>query len=235
MERLIRDTGAAIELNALFQKLSIERGGDEEMDAQVARLFAEAEKIANPKAFYRQAHVDEVREDYAVVDGVRFSSPLVSRNLGAEENGMIYPYTATCGRELYIWAKSLTDFYEQYIADCIMELYLRRIMETLHGTVKHAHFEGRDMSAMAPGSLETWPVSEQVPLFEVLGKGAADAGVEVSESLLLYPIKSVSGFYFTSAQHFENCAMCPRLDCPNRRAPFDEALSMLAMGGGCGV
>ena len=38
MERLIRDTGAAIELNALFQKLSIERGGDEEMDAQVARL-----------------------------------------------------------------------------------------------------------------------------------------------------------------------------------------------------
>ncbi len=89
---------------------------------------------------------------------------------------MIYPYTATCGRELYIWAKSLTDFYEQYIANCIMELYLRRIMETLHGTVKHAHFEGRDMSAMAPGSLETWPVSEQVPLFEVLGKGAADAG-----------------------------------------------------------
>ncbi len=56
MERLICDTGAAIELNALFQKLSIERGGDEEMDAQVARLFAEAEKIANPKAFYRQAH-----------------------------------------------------------------------------------------------------------------------------------------------------------------------------------
>lgn len=88
---------------------------------------------------------------------------------------------------------------------------------------------------MAPGSLETWPISEQVPLFTLLGKGAVEAGVEVSESFLLYPIKSVSGFYFSAAQHFENCAMCPRIDCPNRRAPFDEALSMLAMGGGCGV
>ena len=235
MERLICDTGAAIELNALFQKLSIERGGDEEMDAQVARLFAEAEKIANPKAFYRQAHVDEVREDYAVVDGVRFSSPLVSRNLGAEENGMIYPYTATCGRELYIWAKSLTDFYEQYIANCIMELYLRRIMETLHGTVKHAHFEGRDMSAMAPGSLETWPVSEQVPLFEVLGKGAADAGVEVSSRSCCIRSSRSAGSTSRPRSILKTCAMCPRLDCPNRRAPFDEALSMLAMGGGCGV
>ena len=234
MEMLIRDAGARIELDALFEKLAIVRGADEETDALVERLFADAEKIACPKAFYRQANVDEIHEHYAVVDGVRFSSPLVSRNLGTE-NKTVYPYTATCGRELYEWAKSLTDFYEQYIADCVMELYLRRIMGTLHDEVKRVHFAGRDMSAMAPGSLETWPISEQVPLFTLLGKGAVEAGVEVSESFLLYPIKSVSGFYFSAAQHFENCAMCPRIDCPNRRAPFDEALSMLAMGGGCGV
>ena len=65
---LIRDAGARIELDALFEKLAIVRGADEETDALVERLFADAEKIACPKAFYRQANVDEIHENYAVVD-----------------------------------------------------------------------------------------------------------------------------------------------------------------------
>jgi len=35
------------------------------------------------------------------------------------------------------------------------------------------------------------------------------------------PLKSGSGIWFPSESHYENCMLCPRTDCPNRRAPYD--------------
>ena len=38
------------------------------------------------------------------------------------------------------------------------------------------------------------------------------------------PVKSTSGFWFPSEVKFENCQLCPRKDCPNRKASFDKKL-----------
>ena len=44
--------------------------------------------------------------------------------------------------------------------------------------------------------------------------------VELTPENLMLPHKSCSAIYFESEQPFENCAYCPRPNCPNRRARF---------------
>ena len=40
----------------------------------------------------------------------------------------------------------------------------------------------------------------------------------------MIPDKSSSGIYFESGKVYENCGLCPRLDCPNRRMPYSEEM-----------
>jgi len=49
-------------------------------------------------------------------------------------------------------------------------------------------------------------------------------GVELTDSQLMKPNKSVSGFLFPSESDYENCQLCPRENCPNRSADFEEEL-----------
>ena len=49
-----------------------------------------------------------------------------------------------------------------------------------------------------------------------------DIGVELTDTFLMLPVKSGSGLLFETEQSYENCSMCPRTDCPNRRAQFDK-------------
>ena len=40
----------------------------------------------------------------------------------------------------------------------------------------------------------------------------------------MVPTKSVSGILFPAEETFASCQLCPRDDCPNRRAPYDPEL-----------
>ncbi|MGE5222062.1 MAG: vitamin B12 dependent-methionine synthase activation domain-containing protein, partial [Omnitrophica WOR_2 bacterium] len=80
------------------------------------------------------------------------------------------------------------------------------------------------LAAMNPGSLEDWPLSEQNSLFALLGDVTETTGVRLTDSMLMQPTKSVSGIYFTSAEGFASCQLCPRQACPNRRATYDPDL-----------
>jgi predicted transcriptional regulator len=77
---------------------------------------------------------------------------------------------------------------------------------------------------MNPGSLTDWPLREQRALFSLLGDVQATVGVELTNSLLMVPTKSVSGIFFPAEESFASCQLCPREACPNRRAPYDPEL-----------
>ena len=79
-------------------------------------------------------------------------------------------------------------------------------------------------ATMAPGSLSNWPLPQQRPLFDVLGDVQGIIGVELSDSFLMTPNKSVSGVRFPTEEGFASCQLCPREGCPNRRAPYDQTL-----------
>ena len=78
---------------------------------------------------------------------------------------------------------------------------------------------------MSPGSLESWPISQQVPLFELLGEAVAASGVQLTDSMLMIPTKSVSGIIFQTDDTFESCMLCQKDNCPNQRAPYNESLN----------
>jgi hypothetical protein len=77
---------------------------------------------------------------------------------------------------------------------------------------------------MNPGSLPDWPLEQQRVLFELLGDTRKTIGVELTESLVMVPIKSVSGILFTNEEEFASCRRCSRQGCPGRRVPYDPEL-----------
>jgi hypothetical protein len=75
---------------------------------------------------------------------------------------------------------------------------------------------------MSPGSLEDWPISEQPKLFSLFGDTERSVGVKLTDSLLMIPRKSISGILFPSEEGFVSCRLCPRENCPSRKALYDR-------------
>jgi hypothetical protein len=188
---------------------------------ELASCVRQAEAVARPKAMYRVGYLEDRGEDWVVIGGQRFTSRILSVNLAPVHR--VFVYVATCGREIQEWARGRTDPLERYWSNVIQESVLRAASRALLAHLNQLYDPGRT-SSMAPGSLGEWPLSEQRPLFAFLGDTEERIGVRLSESLLMVPTKSVSGIRFVTEERFESCQLCPRTDCPGRRAPYDAAL-----------
>jgi hypothetical protein len=188
---------------------------------RLEQLLHEAQTVARPKALYKVALIDEKGEDYVLIDGVRFNSRVLRINL--DEVHRVFPYVATCGTELKEWADELDDMLESYWADVINELALRAAVATLNAHLAERYQPGQT-ATMNPGSLGEWPLREQRALFQLLEDPESTIGVQLTKSCLMVPSKSVSGIQFPTASGFFNCQLCPRVECPNRRAPYEPEL-----------
>lgn len=192
-------------------------------DGEVDDLLAQAQSIAHPCAYVLPLSVDSLAEDHAILSGVRFESTLLSKQLAPlmkGEHPTVYAYTITCGKELHQWSQSQDDILLQGVAEDICVKYLYMAAAALREYVSENYFPGKHFSAMNPGSLNTWDITNQKPLFGLLGEGADKCGVELTDSMLMIPFKSGSGVYFESEHNFESCMFCDKLNCPNRRAEF---------------
>ncbi|MBN2391857.1 MAG: vitamin B12 dependent methionine synthase [Anaerolineae bacterium] len=194
--------------------------------ANLQRLVDEAEAVARLKALYKVAFIDDRGDDYVVVDGVRLDSRVLSVNL--EPVHRVFPYVATCGVELDAWAHTQDDMLYKYWADGIKEVAVREAIQALFDHMTEAY--GLDkMALMSPGSLDDWPMPQQQPLFNILGDVAGAIGVQLSDSFVMTPNKSLSGLWFATGRQdwredFASCQLCPRENCPGRHAPYDDTL-----------
>ena len=193
-----------------------------EMADELLEQAAVASQLARPKALYLVAYVTDRGEDYVEVEGHRFTSSVLRVNL--EQAHRVFPYLATCGWELHQWAEGIADPLLRYWADVLKQLALLQALRALDEHIATVYAPG-DTSAMNPGSLPDWPIEQQAVLFALLGAAARAIGVQLTASMLMIPNKSVSGIRFPTTEHFESCQLCPRENCPGRRAPFDSALS----------
>lgn len=208
-----------IDAEKMSKMLHISGGSEDEID--FVAMVKEAGQVANPKVMFGVTCVEERSEDQIVLSGIKFDSRVLSRNLENVEK--VIPFTATCGMELQDWAAQFTDIIWNYWAEAIKEAALQSALEFLFKMIKQEYIPGH-VSTMSPGSLENWPISQQVPLFELLGDTKGRIGVTLTDSLLMVPTKSVSGIVFPRDLSFESCHLCLRTNCPNRRAPYDETL-----------
>lgn len=203
----------------LLQHLHVKT--DHPMAADAERLLEEAREIARPKAMVGLAAIEEKGEDWVVIEGTRLDSRVLRVNLDQAHRAFVY--VATCGMELQRWGEKLTDMLHSYWADEIKAMALGAAVRALNTYLVECYRPGQT-AAMSPGSLVDWPIQQQRPLFQILDDPTAAIGVELTDSYLMVPNKSVSGLRFSTEEPFESCLLCPRDDCPGRRAPHDPDL-----------
>lgn len=216
---VVADLRLDINTGGLLQALRVEENS---ADAKsVTALVEAATAVGKPKGIYRQAFIDDAGDDYVVVDGIQFDSRILRVNLDGVHR--VFPYVVTAGRELDEWSMTVEGMLEQYWADKIKEAALWSAFRDFTARLIAAYSLG-NTAVMNPGSLEDWPISEQTKLFKLLGDPQQAIGVELTESYLMIPTKSVSGIRFATEITFENCQLCSRENCPGRRAPYDPLL-----------
>lgn len=189
--------------------------------AEIRQLAVEAAAIARPKGLFRLCFIGEKGTDTVSVEGITFTSRVLRVNLG--ELQRVFAFVCTSGHELDAWAHAPLDTLSRFYADAVNEAVLHAAIASLWQYITD-RFAVAQLSAMNPGSLVDWPLREQRPLFGLLGDVKDAIGVALTDSLLMVPTKSVSGFLFPGEETFASCQLCPRAGCPNRRAPYDADL-----------
>jgi len=188
----------------------------------IGELLEAVMPLARPRFFYFETPLDEVTVEGVTIQGVTFESRVLAKNLADKE--VVYPYLATSGGELidYIEANDL-ELVDQLYVDAVMEMLVNKASLTLDRRLTNELPQGM-IAAVNPGSLVDWSITEQQKMFELFGDASKRLGVTLSQSSLMSPIKSVSGIYYPSDTFFDNCVLCQRTNCPDRKAEFDEAL-----------
>lgn len=215
-------TPSAEEIAEINPSRLIESAGEDNAD-ELSDMLKAAAKIASPKALYAVAPVHAVDAGAVKAGGILIESELVSEKLSGLSR--VFPYVCTCGAELESWsAEYASDPLSMYWADEIKKLYLGRVISLFYAYIS-GHYDIRShFSQLNPGSLKQWPLQGQRQLFAMIGEDEIyeRIGVRLTDSFLMLPSKSVSGIGFESETDYHNCSLCPRSDCPNRRAPMEK-------------
>lgn len=209
----------ALDTGDILDKLRLK--SDSAYCEDVTKMVAEAVAIARPKAIYGLAPVKIRGESDVAIGGIDFASRVLRVNL--DQVDKVVPYVITVGRELEKWSLQYKDMLYSYYADFIKGSVLTSARETAMSAIDR-QYDLKHTARMNPGSLEDWPLTQQVPLFQLLGDVKGAIGVELTESCLMFPVKTVSGIYYETADDFASCQLCPKENCPNRRAKYDEHL-----------
>ena len=217
---VLQDFPLKLDILALFSQVKISPDSPDGMF--LTELIEAVQPKIRPKVIYQTCYIQEKDEDGVQIAGQKFVSKVLSMNLASVDR--VFPFVATCGVEVEELTGQYSDLLHQYVLDLLKEQVLRKAILYLNKCIQTRHVPGK-ISMMNPGSLQDWPLREQRKLFSIFGDVKSAIGVELTESCLMHPVKSVSGIIFPTESRFENCQLCPRDECPNRRAPYDEALA----------
>lgn len=204
-----------IDFEALLTKLHIKK--ESSYFAEIEMMATEAQLIARPKIVYKDATIEVKGDNFVVIDGIKLTSHVLRVNM--DEALKAFPFVVTCGSELELWSKQFEDYFSSFCADMIKEMVLRSAIQTFEAHLAKEVGLGHAVN-MNPGSLTDWPINEQIHIFKLLGDVEELIGVQLTDSYLMLPIKTVSGIRFPKEGTFESCQLCPREKCPSRKALY---------------
>ena len=219
--QVFTNTPFSLELEPLLRQVSVKPESDDARELE--ELAHLAEEIAKPKAMYTESFVEAKDNDSVCIDGIVFKSRMLRSNLDAVER--VFPFIATCGREVDEAFSGKGDFLKQFWWDTIKAHLLGAASKYLSDRL-HRSFRLSKTSTMSPGSgdASVWPIEQQRALFELLGDVEGSIGVKLTDSFLMVPNKTVSGIRFPTERDFRSCQVCHRENCSSRSANFDEVL-----------
>ena len=224
--------------DALINMARVEDPEDRERFYELTR---EAE-LRKGAAVFTECVVNDIDGDDVTIGASSSSVTFHARPLSRlfAKGATVYPYVATCGREMAEFGESLTDPLEKYWWDVIMQGAVMHARNAMYNDV--SKIAGYEPVSANPGSIEMWPISNQPALFSLIGDVTGMIGVTIATSFLMIPLKSVSGIFFPGANaaasgdttasngtvasgvFTHNCCICTRENCSGRRAPFDAQL-----------
>jgi hypothetical protein len=208
-----------VDLRSIKKSAHVPEGEGEE---RLLSLNAAAHSVMAAKAVYKVSYIDSKAEDSVVIDGVPFRSKVLRKHFDKVER--VFPYVVTIGEGLDDMEKASGDPLEKYYLDLIGNAAVVNAREQIKKRLS-TRFALQCLSYLGPGQLKDWPLEEQSPLFSLLGDVESAVGVTLSESLLMIPRKSLSGIYFPTEIPFMACQLCPKENCPSRKARYDEKLA----------
>ncbi len=219
--QLLDDIPFVLDVDALLKRAHLESGTEDA--AEFRDLACRASAEARPKALYKECYIDAKGDDTVIIDGVTFTSHALRRNL--EEAERVFAFIATCGRELDQIDIPQGDFLKRFWLDSIKTALLGVSLSHLAAHLNKRYTLGKS-ATMSPGSSDVtvWPIEQQKELFSLFGDSNELIGVELTDSFLMIPNKSVSGIRFPTELDFHGCQLCHRAHCPSRSAPFCSAL-----------
>ncbi len=203
------------DLEAAGRKLRIQPGQAKFVD-RLTKLAEEAATVARPKAAAKLCGLNFLDDERVVLGGATFTSPLLRQNMG--ELGRAFPYLSTEGHEMADWALGLSSSLDKVFATALRETAVKQAEGQLEKKLTEQYGISQ-VSAMNPGSLAIWPITQQEQLFQALAPFPETLGVTLLPSFMMSPEYAVSGIFFQTETKYFNCQLCPQADCPNRKAP----------------
>ncbi|MBD3157869.1 MAG: hypothetical protein GF309_03680 [Candidatus Lokiarchaeota archaeon] len=201
-------------------KLRLSEGQAEEAD--FPSILEQVQELAEPRAVWERCRIEEIGDGFIVISGIHFQSNVLASELTKSDT--IFPFVMTIGDAVEKQARRTEDALKQYCYEYLGDYVLLQASDQL----KH-HLEmlsgGAHLSWYSPGSVDDFKLERQRELFRLLGDVREKIGVELEENLVMYPRKSISGFYFRSEEPFYTCQICGREKCLGRRAAYDPAIA----------
>lgn len=201
------------------------RGFSRSLHAKVERVEGRFGELLEPRFGYRVFRI--ARSERGVVtleNGVRLRSARMARAVRDARD--LVCFLATLGEDLDREIARLFEanrLSEGYIMDALGSVAVENMVEQFHRIVEErSELQGRAVTLrFSPGYCD-WPVTDQAELLSLID--TERMGVELLESCLIQPRKSVSGVFGITpagpsarAEPYNPCRACPRTDCIARR------------------
>ncbi|MDD5701004.1 MAG: hypothetical protein PHU23_03045 [Dehalococcoidales bacterium] len=214
-----------IPLNLDIAKIMVRlelHGGSKLDESSVRELADTASKVARPRALYRESFITGKTGNSVEIDGTEFVSHLLRINLDRADR--VFPYIATCGKELDSLQVSGADDSLIYCLKLIKEMTLTAAVSRLQDYLS-CKYALDFIFILDPGEMQAWPSDHRKLLFSLLGNVEKPIGVRLTEDNSLIPAYSRTGIFYHADIEFESCQLCSKEPCMTRRAPYNPELA----------
>ncbi len=208
MIRIFSDIETDLDFGKLLGQLKIQTDTPEYDEFSV--LFQQASGVAAPKALLRKVPVISRTEDSICAGGVELNSRILSSKSAGSDYVLFF--AATCGLEFDRIKIGEDDFLAAYWLDVIREECMTQAFSHIQKHAREVYNYTRSVS-LCPSDAGSWPLHELKQVFSVLGQGAGEIGLELSEYCFMKPSKSLCGIVVNIHDQFEACQIC---DCRDK-------------------
>ena len=211
-----------LEREELFRSFKKQENTRAMMEKYMDEIILVALPVVRAKGLYRVSCIGARDSDGVEIDGVRFTSKVLSQSLSNIDT--VFPYIVTCGKELDELPVSPKDHLRYYCLDIIKMNVLFQASKYFMDYLKEK-YALKEITHLHPGEFADWPIEQQEQLFSLFDNTEEAIGVKLSSTKTIQLIKSGSGILFSNGTSFESCQLCLQAKCPGRRAAYSPKLA----------